>query len=46
MGTGSTGVACVNNGRDFVGFEIDETHYNTATERIIAAQNEAINKTE
>lgn len=34
MGSGSTGVACVNTGRDFIGIEIDEEYYKIACERI------------
>lgn len=34
MGTGSTGVACMNLKRKFIGFEIDRSHYNTALLRV------------
>lgn len=34
MGGGSTGVACVKQGRPFIGFEIDATHFETACRRI------------
>ena len=34
MGSGSTGVACVNTGRNFIGIELDESYYNIAVERI------------
>ena len=34
MGSGSTGVACKNTKRNFIGFELDETYYNIANERI------------
>jgi DNA modification methylase len=34
MGSGSTGVACVNTGRNFIGIEQDENYFNIATERI------------
>jgi DNA modification methylase len=37
MGSGSTGVACANLGRRFVGIEIDDGHFNIACERIEAA---------
>lgn len=38
MGSGTTGVACVNTGREFIGIELDETYFNTASERILAKQ--------
>lgn len=34
MGSGSTGVACVRQGRPFIGVEIDETYFKAACERI------------
>lgn len=34
MGTGSTGVACVNTNRSFIGIEIDKTYYDVAVSRI------------
>lgn len=34
MGAGSTGIACKNLGRDFVGMEIDEKYFKIAEERI------------
>lgn len=34
MGSGSTGVACQNTGRNFIGIELDEDYYNIAIERI------------
>ena len=34
MGSGTTGVACVNTNRNFIGIELDETYYNIAKERI------------
>ncbi|WP_341549962.1 site-specific DNA-methyltransferase [Lactobacillus jensenii] len=34
MGVGSTGVACVNTGRDFIGVEINEEYFKIAEERI------------
>lgn len=34
MGSGSTGVACVNTGRKFIGIELDEKYFNIAKQRI------------
>ena len=34
MGSGSTGVACINTNRDFIGIELDKEYYNIAKERI------------
>ena len=34
MGSGSTGVACVNTGRRFIGMELDEQYYKIAKQRI------------
>ena len=42
MGSGSTGVACVNTNRKFIGIELDETYFNIAKERI----EEAVKKKE
>lgn len=36
MGSGSTGVACRNLGRDFIGIELDKTYFNIAKGRIDA----------
>lgn len=38
MGSGSTGVACVNTNRNFIGIELDENYFNIAKERIENAQ--------
>ena len=38
MGSGSTGVACVNTFRNFIGIEMDENYFNIATKRIEEAQ--------
>jgi site-specific DNA-methyltransferase (adenine-specific) len=34
MGSGTTGVACKQLGRDFIGIELDETYFKIAKERI------------
>ena len=34
MGSGSTGVACVNTNRNFIGIEMDDKYFDIATERI------------
>ena len=34
MGSGTTGVACVNTNRNFIGIEMDEGYFNVAKERI------------
>ena len=34
MGSGTTGVACVNTGRDFIGIEQDAKYFEIASERI------------
>ena len=34
MGSGTTGIACLRTGRNFIGIEIDPKHYATACERI------------
>ena len=38
MGSGSTGVACVNTERDFIGIELDQRYFETAKQRIEEAQ--------
>lgn len=38
MGSGSTGVACVNTGRNFIGVELDPGYHKTAENRIAEAQ--------
>ena len=34
MGSGTTGVACVNTNRKFIGIELDKNYFNIAKERI------------
>lgn len=34
MGSGSTGEACINTGREFIGFELNEDYFNSAKERL------------
>lgn len=38
MGSGSTGVACVNTGRNFIGIELNTEYFNIAKQRIDQAQ--------
>jgi site-specific DNA-methyltransferase (adenine-specific) len=38
MGSGTTGVACVNTGRNFIGIEWDETYFEIARKRIEEAK--------
>ena len=38
MGSGSTGVACVNTNRDFIGIELDKDYFNIAKQRITGSQ--------
>ena len=45
MGSGTTGVACVNTRRNFIGIEIDEGYYKIAQERIEAAKGLLFNLT-
>ena len=40
MGSGSTGVACVNANRRFIGIELDEGYFNIAKKRIEEAVND------
>lgn len=37
MGSGTTGVACIKNGKRFIGIEKDERYFNIAYERLAAA---------
>ena len=34
MGSGTTAVACIRSNRDFIGFELDAKHFDTAQKRI------------
>ena len=40
MGSGSTGVACVNTNRNFIGIEKEETYFDIAKKRIKEAEND------
>lgn len=40
MGSGSTGVACINTNRNFIGIELDENYFNIANQRIKQALEE------
>lgn len=42
MGSGPTGIACVNAGRRFIGMELDQKYFNIATERITEAASERL----
>lgn len=44
MGSGSTGVACVNTNRNFIGIELDDKYFKTAKTRIEKAQADYISK--
>ena len=45
MGSGTTGVACVNLNREFIGIELDEHYFEVAKERIESILNESESKT-
>ena len=38
MGSGTTGVACMNTGRKFIGIELDDNYFEIATKRILGEQ--------
>lgn len=42
MGSGSTGVACVNTGRSFIGIELDDNYFDIAKMRIEEAEHNAV----
>jgi site-specific DNA-methyltransferase (adenine-specific) len=43
MGSGSTGIACLNTNRTFIGMELDENYFNIAKERIEKREKELLN---
>lgn len=45
MGSGSTGVACVNTDRNFIGIELDEKYFKIAKERIVKAKESTLSIT-
>lgn len=46
MGSGSTGVACVNTNRNFIGIELDDNYFNIAEDRINRAMCNVVNHQE
>lgn len=44
MGSGSTGVACVNTNRNFIGMELDDKYFEIAKERINKTQEKKLNE--
>lgn len=44
MGSGSTGVACVNTNRNFIGMELEEKYFDIAEQRIMEAKNDNTKK--
>lgn len=40
MGSGTTAIACINNNRNYIGFELDKQYYDIANERIDKVINE------
>ena len=45
MGSGSTGVACKNTNRDFIGIELDKDYFDIAQQRIENANNNSVQPT-
>jgi len=41
LNNGTTGVACLSTGRDFIGIELDPDYFQIASERIASAQQKA-----
>lgn len=41
MGSGTTGVACTNLNRNFIGIELDEVYFKIAQERIITTESDS-----
>jgi len=35
MGSGTTGLSCINNNRNFIGIEIEDIYYNDTVDRFI-----------
>lgn len=46
MGSGSTGVACLNTGRKFIGIELDKEYFNIAEKRINKVKEWLLHKTQ
>ncbi len=44
MGSGTTAVACINTGRNYIGFELSEEYCKIANERVVNTQSEVIKK--
>ena len=44
MGTGTTGLACIEYGKDFVGIEMDEYYFDIAKSRLVEAKLEVNQK--
>ncbi len=42
MGSGTTGVACINHNKKFIGIEKDERYFQIALERIKKAQKQTV----